>query len=71
MGPLTSHDDVLRELWYCEHCHTEYQGADPPVECDVCGHVLFENGYDVVVEGRPLPVPTRSATLTDGAVGKP
>lgn len=56
-------DDVLRDEWYCEHCRHVFNGVNPPNECDVCGHTLFDNGLDLVSEGLPLPLPTRDATI--------
>lgn len=57
MAANTNANDLLARKWFCEHCGTETEGKDPPNECDKCGHHLFENGLDVVSEGRPLPVP--------------
>lgn len=59
----TTHDDVLKHEWYCEHCKTMYAGVNPPNDCDVCGHVLFENGLDIAASGAPLPLPKRDATI--------
>ncbi len=59
----TNLDDVLREEWSCEHCRTLYSGVNPPNECDVCGHTLFDNSLDLAANEGVLPVPTRSAML--------
>ena len=59
----TTHDSVLREEWYCEHCHTVSTGVNPPNECDVCGSTKFDNGLDLAASGSPLPLPTRDATI--------
>lgn len=63
MRPFTNMNGLLEREWYCEHCHHVFEGANPPNECEVCGSVSFENGLDIVGEGRALPVPSRPAIL--------
>lgn len=56
MRTHTNANDLLRRKWFCETCGREHEGANAPDECSGCGGGLFENGLDIVGEGRPLPV---------------
>lgn len=38
------------ELWVCEGCWHIFYGADPPNECDWCGHEYFDNYADLAAE---------------------
>jgi len=55
--PITNADEHLRGMWFCEQCGTSHEGGSAPGYCARCGHHLFENGLDIVGEGRPLPAP--------------